>query len=46
MKMSEKPKKNVTQYGEFIPSFYAWIGMDEQRDIVEKLEKISDKNNK
>ena len=36
--MSEKPKKNVTQYGEFIPSFYAWIGMDEQRDIVEKLE--------
>lgn len=44
--MKEKNKKHVTKYGEFIPSYYAWTGLEEQKEIVEKLEKITDKNNK
>ena len=37
----EEKKKNVTKYGEFIPSYYAWIGLDEQKEIVELLENIT-----
>ncbi len=44
--MEKKPRKNVTQYGEFIPSFYAWVGLEEQKEIVQKLENITEKNNK
>ncbi len=44
--MEEKRKKNQTKYGEFIPSYYAWIGLDEQKEVVERLEKISDKTKK
>ena len=43
--MKEKRNKNVTKYGEFVPSFHAWVGLDEQKEIVEKLENIS-KNKK
>lgn len=34
-------KKNTTKYGEFIPSFYTWVGLDEQKEIVEKLENMT-----
>ncbi len=37
----EEKKKHVTQYGEFIPSFYTWVGLDEQKEIVERLENIT-----
>ena len=40
--MGEK-NKNVTKYGEFIPSFYSWIGLDEQKEIVDRLENITKK---
>lgn len=33
--------EDTTKYGEFIPSYFAWIGTNEQKDIVEKLEKIT-----
>lgn len=42
--MEEKSKKNSTKYGEFIPSFYTWVGLEEQKEIVERLENISHKN--
>lgn len=39
--MDEKTRKNVTKYGEFIPSCYTWVGLDEQKEIVERLENIT-----
>ena len=44
--MDKKEKKNVTKYGEFVPSFHAWVGLDEQKEIVARLEKITNKKNK
>lgn len=46
MKNKNKNKKNTTQYGEFIPSYYAWIGTDKQKDIANRLEKITKQKNK
>ena len=44
--MEEKTKKNTTQYGEFIPTYYTWLGLDEQKEVVEKLENITNKSKK
>lgn len=44
--MEEKSRKNVTKYGEFIPTYYDWIGLEEQKEVVERLEKISEKKEK
>lgn len=44
--MQEKSRKNVTKYGEFIPTYYAWVGLDNQKKVVERLENITDKNKK
>lgn len=44
--MEKKSKKNVTKYGEFVPTFFAWTGLDRQKKIVERLENISKKENK
>lgn len=43
--MEKKSRKNVTKYGEFIPSYYAWIGLDEQKEIANRLENITNKEN-
>lgn len=44
--MEKKSRKNVTKYGEFIPTYYAWIGLDKQKEKVERLENITSKNDK
>lgn len=44
--MDEKMRRNVTKYGEFIPTYYAWVGLDEQKERVERLENISNKKEK
>lgn len=31
---------------EFIPEYFAWVNMEEQKRTVEKLEKITKKNEK
>ena len=36
--MDEKTRKNVTKYGEFVPTFFAWTGLDRQKKIVQRLE--------
>ena len=33
--------EDTTKYGEFIPSYFAWMDTTKQKDIVEKLEKIT-----
>ena len=30
-----------TQYGEFISSYFAWVSLPEQKNIVNKLENIT-----
>ena len=37
---------DATKYGEFISSYFAWISLPQQKENVEKLEKItkSEKN--
>ena len=44
--MEKKSRKNVTKYGEFIPSYYTWLGLDEQKKNVERLENITNENKK
>lgn len=44
--MKEESRKNVTKYGEFIPTYYAWIGLDRQKKRTEELENITNKNEK
>lgn len=37
--------EDATQYGEFISSYFAWVSLPEQKNIVNKLENITkDKN--
>ena len=37
--------EDATEYGEFISSYFAWIGLKKQKENVERLEKITNKNN-
>ena len=34
-------EEDSTQYGEFISSYFAWIPLSEQQNIVNKLENIT-----
>ena len=43
--MSKKNKKKQTECGEFVPTFFSWQTLDEQKKTAEKLSKIT-KNNK
>ena len=38
--------EDTTKYGEFISTYFAWVSPKEQRKNVERLEKITNKNNK
>lgn len=40
--MSKKYKKIVTKYGEFVPSFHKWIGLEEQKERAKELEKMTE----
>lgn len=37
--------EDATRYGEFISSYFAWVSLPQQKENVERLEKIT-KNNK
>ena len=47
--MKEKKKKfneemeDVTKYGEFVTTYFAWVPLRKQKDRVEELEKMTDK---
>ena len=36
-------KEDETKYGEFIPSYFSWLTMREQKEIADKLSKITKK---
>lgn len=38
--------EDVTKYGEFISSYFAWVSLPQQKDRVEELEKITKKDEK
>lgn len=45
--MDEKELKGKTSnYGEFVTSYFYWLGMDEQRKRVEELQKMTEQKNK
>ncbi len=35
--------EDSTKYGEFISSYFAWVSLPNQKEVVEKLEKITKK---
>lgn len=37
-------EENVTKYGEFISSYFAWRTLDKQKEIADKLANITDEN--
>ncbi|MBR3254862.1 MAG: hypothetical protein IKF97_01340 [Clostridia bacterium] len=37
--------EDSTKYGEFVSSFFSWIGLSEQKERADRLEKIT-KNKK
>ena len=44
-KFSEEMGEDITQYGEFISSYFAWISLSKQKERVEHIEKMT-KNKK
>lgn len=45
--MDEKELKGKTSnYGEFVTSYFCWLGMDEQRKRAEELQKMTENRNK
>ena len=45
-KKKKKEKEDSTKYGEFVPTFFTWIGLDEQKEAAKKLENVTKKNKK
>ena len=39
-----KENEDATKYGEFIPSFFAWKTIKEQKEISDKLANITDED--
>ena len=40
----KKEKEDATKYGEFIPSFFAWKTLKEQKEISDRLANITDED--
>ncbi len=38
--------EDTTKYGEFISSYFAWTTLENQKEIVDKLENITKKKKK
>lgn len=37
----DKIKEDTTKYGEFIPSYFAWLTLEKQKEIANKLSEIT-----
>ena len=44
--MEKDKKENTTKYGEFVSSYFGWVTPKQQKDRVEELEKITQKDKK
>lgn len=38
--------EDITKYGEFVSSYFAWMSLEEQKDKVKQMENMTKKNNK
>lgn len=45
MKREDDENQNVTKYGEFISSYFAWLNLDKQKKNADKLSDITKDNN-
>ena len=36
-------EEDTTKYGEFISSYFSWITLEKQKEITERLEKVTKK---
>lgn len=36
-----KKEKNATKYGEFVPSYFEWLTLEEQKKRADKLNEIT-----
>ena len=43
MKDNKEKEDDFTKYGEFIPSYFAWLTLKEQKEIAERLSNITKK---
>lgn len=41
--MEENKTDDATKYGEFIPSYFAWLTLEKQKEIANKLSNITKK---
>lgn len=41
----DEDMEDVTKYGEFVTSYFAWVGLDKQREIVEKMQNMTNNKN-
>lgn len=44
-KDEEEENQNVTKYGEFISSYFAWLNLDKQKKNADKLSNITKDDN-
>lgn len=44
--MKNKKKKNITKYGEFVPTFHGWLGLSKQKQRAKELENMTQKEKK
>lgn len=40
-KITYEVGEDATKYGEFISSYFAWVSLPQQKEIVQKLENIT-----
>lgn len=40
----KREKEDATKYGEFIPSYFAWKTLKEQKEISDRLANITDED--
>ena len=45
MKREDDENQNVTKYGEFISSYFAWLNLDKQKKNADKLSDITKDDN-
>lgn len=40
-KRRKREAEDATKYGEFISSYFHWVGLDKQKEVVEELEDMT-----
>ena len=46
MKKKKEQREDVSKYGEFVSTYFAWISPEKQKQKAQELSKITKKNKK